>query len=44
MSEEIAWAVRYHQPLRYFADPSVGYEYPEAYRRSSVRITSRPNT
>lgn len=33
VSEEIAWAVRYHQPLRYFADESVGYEYPEAYRR-----------
>jgi len=33
VSEEIAWAVRYHQPLRYFADPSVGYEYPAAYRR-----------
>jgi len=33
VSEEIAWAVRYHQPLRYFADPSVGYEYPAAYKR-----------
>jgi len=33
VSEEIAWAVRYHQPLRYFADESVGYRYPEAYRR-----------
>jgi hypothetical protein len=33
VSEEIAWAVRYHQPLRYFADESVGYEYPEAYER-----------
>jgi len=33
VSEEVAWAVRYHQPLRYFADESVGYEYPEAYRR-----------
>jgi hypothetical protein len=28
---EIAWAVQYHQPLRYFADESVGYEYPESY-------------
>ena len=25
--------MRYHQPLRYFADESVGYEYPEAYRQ-----------
>jgi hypothetical protein len=33
VSEEIAWAVRYHQPLRYFADESVGYKYPEAYER-----------
>jgi len=33
VSEEIAWAVKYHQPLRYFADESVGYEYPESYRR-----------
>ena len=33
VSEEIAWAVRYHQPLRYFADESVGYKYPEAYQR-----------
>ena len=33
VSEEVAWAVKYHQALRYFADESVGYEYPEAYRR-----------
>jgi hypothetical protein len=31
VSEEIAWAVKYHQALRYFADESVGYQYPEAY-------------
>jgi hypothetical protein len=30
---EIAWAVQYHQALRYFADESVGYEYPDSYRR-----------
>ena len=24
VDEEIAWAVRYHQALRYFADESVG--------------------
>jgi hypothetical protein len=33
VSEEIAWAVRYHQALRYFPDESVGYGYPDAYVR-----------
>lgn len=33
VSEEIAWAVQYHQALRYFADESVGYSYPESYDR-----------
>jgi hypothetical protein len=33
VDEEVAWAVRYHQPLRFFADESVGYAYPEAYLR-----------
>lgn len=28
---EIAFAVKYHQALRYFADPAVGYEYPATY-------------
>lgn len=32
VDEEVAWAVQYHQPLRYFADESVGYEYPESYK------------
>jgi hypothetical protein len=32
VSEEIAWAVQYHQPLRYFADDSVGYKYPDSYK------------
>jgi hypothetical protein len=31
VSEEIAWAVRNHQALRFFADESVGYKYPDAY-------------
>ena len=31
VSEEVAWAVRYHQALRYYPDESVGYTYPEAY-------------
>jgi hypothetical protein len=33
VDEEVAWAVRYHQALRYFADESVGYTYPESYHR-----------
>jgi hypothetical protein len=33
VDEEIAWAVQNHQALRYFADDSVGYQYPESYRR-----------
>ena len=28
---EVAFAVQYHQALRYFADESVGYEYPSSY-------------
>jgi hypothetical protein len=33
VSEEIRWAVEYHQALRYFADDSVGYNYPPEYVR-----------
>jgi hypothetical protein len=33
VSEEVAWAIRYHQALRYFADESVGFKYPDAYHR-----------
>ena len=32
VSDEVAWAVQYHQPLRYFADDAAGYAYPESYR------------
>lgn len=31
VDEEIAWAVQYHQALRYFPDEAVGYTYPESY-------------
>lgn len=31
VSEEIAWAVKYHQALRYFADEAAGYAYPQSY-------------
>jgi hypothetical protein len=33
VDEKIAWAIQYHQALRFFPDPSVGYEYPELYVR-----------
>lgn len=33
VSEEVAWAVQYHQCLRYFADEEAGYAYPESYHR-----------
>ncbi len=32
VDEEVSWAVRMHQALRFFPDRSVGYEYPEMYR------------
>lgn len=33
VDEEVAWAVKYHQALRYYADETVGYAYPESYLR-----------
>lgn len=33
VSEKISWGIRYHQALRFYPDPSVGYEYPEIYNR-----------
>lgn len=33
VDEEIAWAVRVHQALRFFPDETVGYGYPEAYTK-----------
>ena len=33
VDEEISWSIRAHQSLRFFADPSVGYEYPKSYVR-----------
>jgi hypothetical protein len=29
--EEVAWAIEKHEALRYFADESAGYSYPESY-------------
>ncbi len=31
VDEEVSWAVRMHQCLRFFPDESVGYAYPESY-------------
>ncbi len=31
VAEEVSWAVRYHQALRFFPDESVGYGYPQSY-------------
>jgi hypothetical protein len=33
VDEEVAFAIEKHQALRYFADESVGYAYPESYDR-----------
>ena len=33
VDEEVSWAIRAHQALRFFPDPSVGYEYPDLYVR-----------
>jgi hypothetical protein len=31
VDEEVTWAIRAHQALRFYADESVGYDYPESY-------------
>ena len=31
VDEEVSWAIRAHQALRFFPDPAVGYEYPQSY-------------
>lgn len=33
VDEEVAWAIRYHQALRFFPAPELGYEYPQNYIR-----------
>jgi hypothetical protein len=33
VDEEVSWAIRYHQALRFYPDPAAGYAYPEAYVR-----------
>ena len=49
VSDKIAFAVRYHQSLRFFPAPDYGYEYPELYKELFGRTTcrnliSKPNT
>lgn len=49
VSERVTFAVRYHQALRFFPDPEVGYEYPVSYYEASAsttyrRLTFRPRT
>jgi hypothetical protein len=33
VDEEVCWAIRTHQALRFYADESVGYAYPESYTK-----------
>jgi hypothetical protein len=33
VSEKVAFAIRYHQALRFYEDKALGYEYPDLYRR-----------
>lgn len=33
VDERVAWAIKFHQALRFFPDGAVGYEYPELYNR-----------
>ncbi len=33
VDEEVSWAIRQHQALRFFADEAAGYAYPEMYVR-----------
>ena len=44
VEDEVSWAVRHHQALRYFPDESVGYSYPDAYIRYFGEDISRRTT
>ena len=33
VDERVSWGIRYHQALRFFPDPEIGYEYPDFYNR-----------
>ena len=32
VSEKVAFAIRYHQTLRFYPDSPAGYEYPDLYK------------
>jgi hypothetical protein len=36
VDEEVSWAIRMHQPLRFFPNDGLGYEYPEVYAKRFV--------
>lgn len=42
VDEEVSWAVKYHQALRYLPDPDVGYSYPESYYKFFGRNYQMP--
>ena len=33
VDEEVSWAIKMHQCVRFFSDPSNNYEYPESYTK-----------
>jgi predicted HD phosphohydrolase len=41
VDEEVSWAVRHHQALRYFPDESVGYCIPRRISATSERTITR---
>jgi hypothetical protein len=42
--ERTAFAIKYHQALRFYADSAAGYEYPDLYRRILAATTCRRGT
>ena len=36
VDEEVSWAIRMHQPLRFFPNDELGYEYPAVYAKRFV--------
>ena len=43
VDEEVAWAVKTHQALRFFPDETVGYGYPNLYKSNCLGRTTSPN-
>ena len=42
VDEEVTWAIRAHQVLRFYPDESVGYEYPQSYVKLVRRRITAP--